>query len=98
MLESKIKALKNAIETQSSLTPAKKAELLALSEQLESELKALPAEHDQKAEDIISVTHAAVEAPDKTHHHGLQDHVREFEVSHPNLSRIVQSIFAQFGV
>lgn len=98
MLESKIKALKTAIETQSSLSAEQKSDLLALSEQLENELKTLPAEHQEKVQQIVSDAHAAVEAPGEPRREGLEDSIREFEVSHPNLARIVQSICAQFGV
>lgn len=93
MLEPKIKALKTAIENQSSLTAKQKSDLLELSDQLASELETV----GEPAASILSQTHQAVETPHEAHH-DLQDSLREFEVSHPNLVRIVQSICAQFGV
>lgn len=97
MLEDTIQQLKKAIADSDHLDQAKREQLLQLSEDLHSELEQLDQEH---ADQIAEKTHATVESPDAAvvHAETLKESVQQFEVEHPNLTRIITSICAQFGV
>ncbi len=93
MLEDTIAQLKKAIADSAHLDQAKREELLRLSENLHEELEQLD---QQQAADIAKQAHDTVtqEASADT----LKESVQKFEVEHPNLTRIISSICAQFGV
>lgn len=93
MLEDTIAQLKKAIADSAHLDQAKRDELLRLSEKLHEALEQLDQE---QATDIAKQTHDAVtnDVPAES----LKESVQKFEVEHPNLTRIISSICAQFGV
>lgn len=98
MLEDKIKQIKHIIETDNTLNREERERLLALSQELQNELQTLEKTHEKRAHTIAEETHKTVESGSKESVHGLQDAVQEFEVSHPNLVRVIQALCAQFGV
>ena len=96
MLDAKIQALKDAIKNNENLSDAQRKTLLDLACALDVELHTL---ESSQAHEIADHAHQAVQQPSSSHHHHrLQEAVRAFEVSHPNLTRVVQAVCAQFGV
>ena len=95
MLEVQMVKLKNKIETQSQLSSEQKRELMSLVNELSIELDKV---ESHQAHVIAEKAQGAVESPSPDSAEHFQDSIREFEITHPNLTRIVQSICAQFGV
>ena len=100
----KIQAL---VKNSDHLSDADREKLVKLSDELHEELKTLEKTEETHARKIAEhALHMADAVLKKDHDPAaneasatdLKDSVREFEVSHPNLSRIVQSICTQFGV
>ena len=98
MLDDKFDKIKAAIETDNSLTNEKRQKLLALSEELHHELDELEKTHERQSHKIAEHTHKVIKDSSAESTGGLKDTIREFEASHPNLTRIVQTLCAQFGV
>lgn len=96
MLENQIQALKEAIAQNYNLSTEQKNKLAQLSNELEIELQKV---ETTEAKQIADHAHDIAKEPTNAKHHAsLQDAVREFEVSHPNLMKVIQEICAQFGV
>lgn len=98
MLDDKIKQIKSAIETDNSLSQEERDKLLKLSDELYGELTKLEKTDKQTSHKIAEDTHKAVGEASSVHASSLKELVEEFEVSHPNLTRIIQTLCAQFGV
>lgn len=98
MLDDKFSQIKSAIEHDDSIDDAKRQKLLALSDELHDELNELEKTHQQQSHNIAEHAHKTVAESSQKTANGLKDTVREFEASHPNLTRIVQTLCAQFGV
>ena len=98
MLDDKFTQIKSAIKTDDSIDDAKREKLLALSDELHEELNELEKTHQQQSHKIADHAHQAVAQSSAETAGGLKETVCEFEVSHPNLTRIVQTLCAQFGV
>jgi vacuolar-type H+-ATPase subunit H len=98
MLEDKIKQIQQAIETDNTLSKEEREKLLNLSEELHKELEHLEKTHSKDAHKIAEHAHKTVEKGTEESTHGLTESAQEFEVSHPNLTRIIQTLCAQFGV
>lgn len=93
MLEHTIAQLKKAITDSEHLDQDKRDELLHLSEQLHDELEQIDR---QQAEYIAKSAYDTVIQDVPVN--GFKESVQKFELSHPNLTRIITSICAQFGV
>lgn len=98
MLDDKFTQIKSAINNDDSIDEAKREKLLVLSAELEKELNELEKTHQQQSHVIADHTHQTIAQSSPETVSGLKETVREFEVSHPNLTRIVQTLCAQFGV
>lgn len=98
MLDDRIKQIKSAIEMDSSLSKTEREKLLHLSDELYAELAKLEKTDKQKSDKIAEDAHKAVGEASSKHALSLRETVEEFEVSHPNLTRIIQTLCAQFGV
>lgn len=107
MLTDNIKKIQSLVKNSDHLSEQDREKLLKLSNELHDELQSLEKTeqtHARKiAEHTLQIADAALKKDSEAENHresvdDLKDSVREFEVSHPNLSRIVASICAQFGV
>jgi len=107
MLQDTLNKIENMIEQSDKLTPEKKHELEKLAAQLRNELADLEKTNQEHAHSIAGfaklTTHEALrqQRDEKLLQHaygGLQESVREFEASHPDLTRVLQQICAAFGV
>jgi len=98
MLEDKIKQIQHTIETDKTLSDAERKKLLKLSDELKKELQNLEKTHKDNAHKIADQTKDTVDKNSDEAVHNLKEMAQEFEVSHPNLTRIIQSLCAQFGV
>ena len=98
MLDDKIKQIQLEIKDDQTLSLDEREKLLKLSEELHQELLHLEKTHQKDAFTIAADTHKAVYDTSPEAILSLKDKVREFEVTHPNLTRIVQALCAQFGV
>jgi peptidoglycan hydrolase CwlO-like protein len=98
MLDDKIKKIKSAIETDDTLSKEKREELLRLSDELGKELTSLEKTHEKKSHKIAEQAQKTVDESSPEHLSNLKEVIEEFEVSHPNLTRIIQTLCAQFGV
>ena len=98
MLDDKFKKIKSVIDSDKALSDEKRQSLLQLSDELHTELNQLEKTHKKKAHKIAEDAHKVVHESSSESTTGLQDAIQEFEVSHPNLTRIIQTLCAQFGV
>ena len=107
MLKDTLKRMRAIIDQKGDLSADKKKELHDLSEQLHRELGQVEKVSKEKAESIAGfaqvVTHESLREnkSEELHHHsvqGLKVSAREFEVTHPGLMRVIQSICNAFGV
>ena len=98
MLDDKFKQIKSKIESDDTLSVEKREKLLKISDELHAELDKLEKTDKQKAHKIAEHAQKTVAKDPSQSETGLKDAIQEFEVSHPNLTRIVQALCAQFGV
>jgi hypothetical protein len=107
MLQETIDKLEHKIRYTKTLTKEKREELTGLVRELRTELTELEKSEKEQAESIADFAHAAARESlrakqDEQLLHlsaqGLKSSIRKFEVSHPNLTRVIQSICLAFGV
>ncbi|PHQ81449.1 MAG: hypothetical protein COB66_02135 [Coxiella sp. (in: Bacteria)] len=98
MIDDTIKELKAAITKNTSLTEAKRKKLLALSDELCTELKSMDEGRQKAGVTIAKKARVAVDKHPEASIAAPHDLIQEFEASHPNATRILQQLFAQFGV
>lgn len=109
MIEDIMQKIKAIIHDHEKLTAEKREALLKLIATLHEELKSLAKSNPEKAKKIADFANKVAEQAmqDDTERNpelhemsmnDLKNAVREFEASHPNLTRVVQSICATFGV
>ena len=98
MLDDKIKQIQSEIKTDTTLNEAERAKLLTLSQELHEELTHLEKTHQHDAQHIAEQAHKTVQGASIETATGLKEVVQKFEISHPNLTRIIQALCAQFGV
>ena len=101
MVKETITRIEDRIKTNASLSPEKKQELLALVGDLDKEIAALAETHTDDARSVAGLTEAVVhEATRKEVNQdllknsldGLSLSVRAFEVSHPQLTGVINTI------
>ncbi len=98
MLNDDIKKIQLAISTNTKLSEQERHKLLKLSENLHQELRDLEKTHQEGAQHIAMHTEQILQDATPEALSGLEEMIRKFEVTHPNLTRIVQTLCAQFGV
>ncbi len=98
MLDDKIQQIKKAIQSDDTLTKAERDKLVQLSDELHEELRVLEKTNKRKSHKIAEDTQKTVDTSSPESVSSLKEAIEEFEVSHPNLTRIVQTLCAQFGV
>ena len=107
MLKDELNRLEQLIKTSKNLEPERQQELINLAERLRRELNQLAetAEEDAKtiSGHVHQVAHTSLQdQKDETMVASAADHlkqsVREFEVTHPALTRVIQQICIAFGV
>ena len=107
MLGDIIKKMQSIIDRKGDLSDDDKKKLHVLTDQLHQELQQVEKLSKEKAESIAGfaqlMTHESLrenKSEELYHHsvHGLNASVREFEVTHPKLSQVVQSLCNAFGV
>ena len=107
MLQDTINKLEKIIAESKHLTPERQQELEALVKELHTELAELEKTQKEQANSIAE--HAERLAQESLHEEqdeerlavsvgGLKAAIREFEASHPNLTRIINSICVAFEV
>ena len=101
MIDETIAKIEQAIRRAGETDPEHSEELIRLLEQLKAEVYALPATHVEEARSIAQFAEAAAhEAARKgkstklqeLSREGLKESVAGFEVSHPNLTAVVNKI------
>ena len=101
MLEDTISKIRARIETSSTLDAARRAELLTLVADLQSEIARLPQTHQQHAQNIAACAEISTQAAtDQTGSSAalapslsrLEESVVELETSHPQLVAVVNRI------
>ena len=101
MIEDTVKRLEQAILRAGETDPRHRDELIRLLEQLKGELRTLPAAHEERARSIAQFAEAATHEAARTEkatrllelsQNGLKESAVGFEVSHPDLTRIVNEI------
>ncbi|MDX1921123.1 MAG: DUF4404 family protein [Candidatus Caenarcaniphilales bacterium] len=94
MIEETIKKIEQSLRESESFTPEKRKELLGLLEALKKEVAELPVSHQDQAQRIMRFTElSAYEITHKNQNsklqklslEGLNESVKEFEASHPQL-------------
>lgn len=107
MLQETMNRIENLLRASKDLSDAQKRELLALMKQLHAELSELEKVEREQAHSIAYftkvMTHEFLRTkPDKellaVAMQGVKTSIRKFEATHPNLTRIIQSICLTFGV
>ena len=107
MLHDTLNRLEKIIKNSDKLSVAKKQELEKLAVELRKELAKLEKTDREHAHSIAGFTkltaHEALrqQRDEKLLQHaygGLQESIRKFEATHPNLTRVLQQICASFGV
>ena len=91
MLDDTIKKLKSIVDHADNLTNEQRQELVKLTGELHDELEKIEHSHEKDVQNI----HKAM---DDSSLHDLKDSVDKLEAEHPNLTRVLQSIFNAFGV
>jgi hypothetical protein len=100
MAKNIISKIENEISVSSELSAKNKNELLTLMGELKNELQSVEQQHRDKAANIAKLTtdsttavlkNAKIFASDPTYNE-LRSAVAEFEVSHPDLVRVVNQI------
>jgi predicted HD phosphohydrolase len=101
MIEETVAKIEEAIQRAGEADPRHREELIRLLEQLKAEVRALPATHHEQARSIAKSAEAAThEAARKERsikelelsRKSLRESVADFEVSHPNLTAVVNDI------
>jgi phosphoenolpyruvate carboxylase len=101
MFENKIENLEKEINSNTNISSEKKDELIGLINKLKSELADLPSDNVEKAKSLVnfteSLTHEATrEEPNSELTNislkALELSIKEFEVSHPQLTSTINSI------
>ncbi len=107
MLQETIKKLEHLIETSNNMVPERREELIKLVSELKQELAELEKHEKEHAQSIAhfakltaheSLRDEKDEELIQISAKGLRTSVRKFEASHPNLTRVIQSICVAFGV
>lgn len=101
MINDKLKKIENEIETTENIEASKKNELLDLIRELKTEIVELSQENSEQAESIANfagaMTHESTrQSPNselkQISEKGLTSAVKEFEMTHPRLISLVNSI------
>lgn len=98
MINETMKKLKDTIKSNKQLSDEKREKLLSLSEELHSELNKLDDKTKKAAHVVAEKAHEAANKISDEKIATPHELIQEFEASHPNLTRILQQLFAQFGV
>ena len=101
MIEETVGKIQSRIEAVEAISPERKQELLQLLGTLKSEVAELSKTHGEEAESIAGFTEISAREATRTEQNpqllqlslqGLSSSVEEFEKSHPQLVRIVNTI------
>ena len=91
MLDDTINKLKSIIDHADNLTDQQRQKLSGLTNDLRGELEKIEHSHEEDMKNIH-------EAMEDSSLHDLKNSVEKLEVEHPNMTRVLQSIFNAFGV
>ena len=91
MLDDTISKLKSIVDHADNLSDEQRHQLTGLVKELHDELEKIEGSHENDMQCIH-------EAMDDSSLHELKSSVEKLEADHPNLTRILQSIFNAFGV
>lgn len=105
MIKDTLQKINHIVSSSDKLSQQQKQELTELTQQLEAELAKLS--NDDQAQSIANFTKATAHESQRQHTdpelldisaEGLKTSARQFEASHPGLTRVIQAICNAFGV
>lgn len=106
MIQDTLQKIEQRLATSTNLSPENRNALEALVKDLRQEVESLNRNQPEQADSIAGFTEASTREALRTHQdpdlldlslNGLQQSVREFEISHPHLTSVVNGICQQLS-